>query len=62
MLFRSSWIRTAALHYNVPLTPLGRSTDGKLRVSSKDEEWFGCDWDVLATCHRYGLQAALSGD
>ncbi|MCB1187326.1 phosphoribosylformylglycinamidine synthase subunit PurL [bacterium] len=59
---RKSWIRTAALHYQVPLTPLGRSVDGRLTVSGGDEEWFGCDWDVLETCRRYGLQAALSGD
>ena len=57
-----SWIRTAALHYKVPLTPLGRSLAGELRVRSGDEEWLGCNWDGLATCHRYGLMAALSGD
>lgn len=57
-----SWIRTAALHYHVPLTPLGHSAAGTLRVRSGDEEWFGCDWDVLRTCHRFGLQAVLSGD
>ncbi|MCB1218486.1 phosphoribosylformylglycinamidine synthase subunit PurL [bacterium] len=59
---RKSWIRTAALHHNVPLTPLGRSGNGRLTVKGGDEEWFGCDWEVLATCRRYGLQAALSGD
>ncbi len=59
---KKSWIRTAALHYKVPLTPLGHSLDGALLVRSGDEEWFGCDWNVLRTCHRYGLQAVLSGD
>jgi phosphoribosylformylglycinamidine synthase len=59
---QKSWIRTAALHYRVPLLPLGRSVNGRLHVRSGDEEWLDCNWEVLRTCHRYGLQAALAGD
>jgi len=55
------WVRTAALHYSVNLTPLGETIDRELIVKLDDELLFGCDWESLVQLHREGLAAALAG-
>jgi len=55
------WVRTAALHYSVNLTPLGETIDRELIVKLEDELLFGCEWQLLKKLHREGLAAALAG-
>ena len=47
---RKGWLRTAALHYNVPLTPLGRSGGGRLIMRSGSGALIDADvttlWDT----------------
>lgn len=54
-----SWVRTAALHFNVKLKPLGRTAQGRLSVSSGGKPWFDCPWEPLVQCHERGLTALM---
>jgi phosphoribosylformylglycinamidine synthase subunit PurL len=54
-----SWVRTAALHFNVKLKPLGRSAQGRLSVSHAGKAWFECPWAPLRQCHQRGLSGLM---
>jgi phosphoribosylformylglycinamidine synthase subunit PurL len=54
-----SWVRTAALHFNVKLKPLGRTAENQLSVASEDRSWFKCPWAPLVQCHERGLSALM---
>jgi len=49
------WVRTAALHYSVNLTPIGQTIDSKLRVKRNDDLVFRCEYDELKACRENGL-------
>ncbi len=53
------WVRTAAMHYSVDLTPLGQTVDGKLRVKINDDLLFRCEMEQLEACRHNGLAMAL---
>jgi phosphoribosylformylglycinamidine (FGAM) synthase-like enzyme len=55
------WLRTAALHYQVGLTQLGTTVDGKLEVACGSEHWLECEHQPLRRILRYGLIDALEG-
>jgi phosphoribosylformylglycinamidine synthase len=54
-----SWVRTAAMHFNIQLHPLGRSGEGRLRVGAAGELWLDCDYSKLAQTHRDGLEVLV---
>jgi phosphoribosylformylglycinamidine synthase len=53
------WLRTAALHYNVALTPLGTSGGGRLRISAGDKTLLDEDIAALRDTHANGLAKLL---
>ena len=53
------WVRTAALHFSVPLKLLGETTDGQLEVGDEGGSWFSCPIAPLAACYRHGLSYAM---
>ncbi|MCH7471743.1 phosphoribosylformylglycinamidine synthase subunit PurL [bacterium] len=58
---KRSRVRTAAMHYSVPLEYLGETADGTLTVSAGGEVWIECQWEPLRICYSNGLSAAMQG-
>jgi phosphoribosylformylglycinamidine synthase II len=56
---RRGWVRTAALHYAVPLIHIGTTTEAVLRVKLNGEQVMACPWEPLAQLRLHGLADAL---
>ena len=57
----ASWVRTAALHYHVPLYPLGRSGGDVLSVSMDGQELLSAPMAELRSTYENALETALQG-
>jgi len=53
------WVRTAAMHYSVPLLALGESIEGRLEVTAGALELINCDYAPLRELLHNGLASAL---
>jgi len=56
---RRGWVRTAALHYAVPLIHIGTTTEDVLRVKLNGEQVMACPWEPLEQLRLHGLADAL---
>jgi phosphoribosylformylglycinamidine synthase len=58
---KRSWVRTAALHFSMPLVRLGETQEGTLTVELNQQPWFECPMEPLMACYRDGLTLSMSG-
>ncbi len=57
---KKGWLRTAAMHYNAPLIPLGRSGGGRIVIKSGERSLIDAPAGELQTLHREGLAKLLA--